>query len=61
MPLTLGRAEPAFLPDPPVAEGHPTHTSDDEPRRVLEALAAGEISVAEAEALLTALERRQPA
>ncbi|MCC6628721.1 MAG: DUF4097 family beta strand repeat protein [Chloroflexi bacterium] len=53
-PLPVGRAEPAFLPTPPPAA--PPTTREAEQRRVLAALATGEITVAEAERLLAALE-----
>jgi hypothetical protein len=55
-PLTLGRAEPAFLPD-----AAPAAAPEAAQRRVLEALAAGQISVAEAERLLAALDEQAPA
>jgi hypothetical protein len=56
----MGRAEPAFLPDPdatdPPAERPAATDREAEQRQILEALAAGRLSVADAERLLTALE-----
>jgi hypothetical protein len=56
----VGRAEPAFLPDPeagdPPAERPAPPDREAEQRQILEALAAGRLSVADAERLLTALE-----
>jgi hypothetical protein len=56
----MGRAEPAFLPDPeagdPPAVQPAGSDREAEQRQILEALAAGRLTVADAERLLTALE-----
>jgi hypothetical protein len=54
-PMPVGRVEPAYMPPPPPAPAPPPARGDEQ-RRVLAALAAGEITVAEAERLLAALE-----